>query len=360
MIPVRLLKVVETSEVSMPNDGVTPFAVVLGSINMDITARVQQFPQIGETLLASSGFFKGGGKGANQALALAKDGADVRLWGCVGQDAWGQLLLDELVQQGVDTSQVGRSESPTGVGMIALDCQGENQIIVLPGANHAVSSQWVKQRWGAMDAAIASLGSIGSAGVLAIAQLELPLEAVRLFLTEAKRRGAVTVLNPSPWQAFDPTLMDVTDIVILNELEARSLQQDHQIDLQTWVTLGELSESSNGMSRAAVVTRGALGADLMMPQRFVSVPGVVVDVVDTVGAGDCFAGVFVARVVRSMTHIPPQAEGCEPPSVNETVETVLEQALRAAVVASALSVTREGAQTCPQSWEIEAKLKELG
>ena len=244
-----------------------PKIVVVGSLNVDHTLRVPHIPAPGETLTSSSMLTCFGGKGANQAVAAARAGGAVSMIGCVGVDDFGTRYIEALKAEGIDTSGILRSETPTGSAFIAVDDCGENSIIVNPGANHAITPEDLEKH--------AHL--IRGTDVLLL-QLECPLPVVRRAAEIAREAGVRVILNPSPLgEAFLAERFEV-DVLIVNEGEAEQITPNR-----------ELSEA---MCRHLIITRGA-DATLSISEAGVAEiqpPNVVP--VDTVGAGDTFAGAF--------------------------------------------------------------------
>ena len=244
-----------------------PKIVVVGSLNVDHTLRVPHIPAPGETLTSSSMLTCFGGKGANQAVAAARAGGAVSMIGCVGVDDFGTRYIEALKAEGIDTSGILRSETPTGSAFIAVDDCGENSIIVNPGANHAITPEDLEKH--------AHL--IRRTDVLLL-QLECPLPVVRRAAEIAREAGVRVILNPSPLgEAFLAERFEV-DVLIVNEGEAEQITPNR-----------ELSEA---MCRHLIITRGA-DATLSISEAGVAEiqpPNVVP--VDTVGAGDTFAGAF--------------------------------------------------------------------
>lgn len=245
----------------------TPSIVVVGSLNVDHTLRVPHIPAPGETLTSGSMLTCFGGKGANQAVAAARAGGRVAMIGCVGVDDFGTRYVDALKAEGIDTTGILRSETPTGSAFIAVDDAGENSIIVNPGANHAISLEDIEKH----------AGLIRGADVLLV-QLECPLPVVRRAAEIACESGVKVILNPSPLsEAFLANRFDV-DVLIVNEGEAERITPNR-----------DLKEAK---CRQLIITRGAestlkiteTGASEFAPPK--------VTPVDTVGAGDTFAGAF--------------------------------------------------------------------
>ncbi|RED64555.1 MULTISPECIES: ribokinase [Cohnella] len=289
-----------------------PVVAVVGSINMDIVVESSSFPQPGETVMGRSIAYFAGGKGANQAVAAARLGADVRMIGAIGSDNFGSELLAGLKAEGIDTRGVKVTEGASGIASILVS-GGENEIVVVPGANGELRPEDV--------AANASL--IEEADIVLV-QLEVPQDTVEAALKLAKTYGKKTVLNPAPAGRFPDEWLPLADIVTPNETELAALVGEERLDDPLVLQEATNKLHMRGASRI-IVTLGANGAALSLGDGEIArVPGHRVTVVDTTGAGDTFHGALAAA----------WAGGLELP-----------EALAAAVKASALSVTKEGAQT---------------
>ncbi len=267
--------------------------LVLGSLNVDLVTHVERHPRPGETVLGEGLERLAGGKGANQAVAAAAAGANVVMLGAVGDDEAGRACLDRLRRLGIDTSGVAvRPDQPTGTALIVVDSDGENTIVVAPGANGHVGDE-------ALEVARSA-----AAGDVLLAQLEVPLDTVARACAAASDRGARVVLNVAPYADLPADVVAHADPVVVNEHEARLLAD------------------TAGLPPSLLVTFGARGADWdgLRPPA-VDVPEA--EVVDTTGAGDAFCGVLAAALARG-----------------EERET----ALRAALQAGADSVRHPGAQ----------------
>jgi ribokinase len=251
--------------------------VVVGSLNIDYTLRVTRIPAPGETLTARSMFSCLGGKGANQAIAAARAGAKTALIGCVGEDESGTRYLEALKNEGIDTRGIERSSTPTGVAFIAVDDAGENSIIVNPGANHEVTRAQVERHADLIREADALL-----------LQLECPLPVVRLAADIARAAGVRVILNPSPLtEAFLADPFEV-DVLIVNEGEARKLAPNRRLQ--------------EAKSRQLVITRGAESTLHVTEGGLVEYVPPKVSPVDTVGAGDAFAGAFAVASSEGQAH----------------------------------------------------------
>jgi ribokinase len=299
--------------------------VVLGSANLDLVVRQPRLPQPGETMFGTSFATVAGGKGLNQAIAAARAGADVAFLGAVGRDAFGAQLREALRADGVATDGLADVDGSTGTAHIAVMDDGENSIVIVPGANAAVTHL--------DDAARTAL----TGARYLVAQLERPLTLVAEAFALAREAGARTVLTPAPVQALAPALLADTDILVPNSGEARALagvDDDRAAAAALSLSVGV---SAGGPAGIVVMTRGPHGATVAQGGEIVAdVAPRVVDAVDTTGAGDTFAGVLVARL-----------------SLGDTQE----RALRAATVAASIAVTRPGASTSMPRWaEVEALL----
>jgi ribokinase len=233
---------------------------VVGSLNIDLVTTVETHPQPGETVRGTGLDRLPGGKGANQALAAARAGARTLLCGRIGADGTG--YRDGLAERGVDCAGVRTvADTPSGHALIAVDGHGENTIIVIPGANAALTPADVDGH----------AAAISAADVLLL-QLEIPMAAVLRAAEVARRAGVRVLLNPSPWSVPPAELLAVADPLVVNEHEAARLPAGGAGSV--CVTLGD---------------RGARWGELTAP----AVPG---DVVDTTGAGDSFAGALAAAL----------------------------------------------------------------
>ncbi|MCB1276683.1 ribokinase [Prosthecobacter sp.] len=244
-----------------------PSIVVVGSSNVDHTLRVPRIPTPGETLTSSSMLTCFGGKGANQAVAAARAGGRVAMIGCVGVDDFGTRYIEALKAEGIDTSGVLRSETTTGSAFIAVDDAGENSIIVNPGANHAITVADLDKHAELIRRADALL-----------LQLECPLPVVRRAAQIAREAGVKVILNPSPLsEAFLADRFEV-DVLIVNEGEAETITPNHNL--------------KEAKCRQLIITRGAESTLSITEAGVGEVLPPKVTPVDTVGAGDTFAGAF--------------------------------------------------------------------
>lgn len=282
--------------------------VVIGSSNMDLTATVDRLPARGETLFGRRFVQSLGGKGANQAVAAARAGAEVSFLSKVGTDAHGDVIEQRLQLEGLLRPVLLRdAEAPTGVAMILVDGAGDNQIVVVPGSNHRLTAQDVRQQ----------AGMLAGARVLLV-QMEIAQEAVEAALVLAKQQGLTTILNPAPACPLSPDLLTLVDILTPNETEACTL---------TGITdpagaAGVLALQAEG---TIVVTCGDQGAWLSRGTQSIPihVPTFVVEALDSTGAGDAFNGALACALSEGMG---------------------IERALEWANAAGALATTIEGAQ----------------
>ncbi len=270
---------------------------VCGSITADVIGYGSRLPRRGESVLGRRLLVAPGGKGANQAVAAARLGARVRLFGARGDDAYGQLCAAALAKDGVDLSSVVvRSDSATGVALICVDDAGDNQILALPGANASVTAP------------------TPCGASVWLCQGEVPTEAVLGTLAAARADGALAVCNPSPLHAIDAEVVARFDLAVVNELEHEAL--------------------AGRLPARVVLTRGARGV-VLLPEGD-EIPAIPARVVDTTGAGDAFAGAFAAEVAAGRG---------------------VAAALRFASVVAGMSVEREGCQpSYPRRGEVETRL----
>lgn len=257
---------------------------VAGSINMDVVAKANRYPALGETVPGTQVHFFPGGKGANQAVAAAKLGAVTRLIGRVGRDAFGSELREFLTSQGVDLRQVRETASVhTGTAVITI-ANANNAIVVVPGANGLVDDVDVS-------------GGTYAAGDILVSQFEIPVQTVRAFFSNGRQVGARTILNPAPAIEFDRSLLGLVDVLILNESELSFLSGQKLSENDPVSRFVEAARSLRATERQTVcVTLGARGCVALVEDDVVDVAGRAVTAVDTTGAGDCFVGAIAAQL----------------------------------------------------------------
>ncbi len=297
--------------------------LVAGSINTDLVGRFQRAPEAGETVTGSTFQVFGGGKGANQAVAAARSGAETAMLGAVGNDDFGRQRLDDLLADNVDVTDVDVTpDAASGVALILVDeATGQNRIGYIPGATMTVGPA----------AAVDAVERYRPAVVLAT--LELPEDARDAAFAAARNIGAMVVVNATPEaQGVRPHLPFI-DALVVNETEAADLL-GHPVDAAN-AAEGARQLAALGPS-IVLITLGAAGAMLVANGDAVKIPAPAVEVVDTTGAGDATVGAFGARL----------AAGADAVS-----------AARAGVVAGSLACTRPGAQpSMPTAAEIDALL----
>lgn len=256
--------------------------VVVGSINMDYSLRVQQLPRKGETVSASSYVVTAGGKGANQAVATRRLGAEVALIGALGADEAGRELRERLQQEGIDVTGVEVSDARTGIAQIAVEDSGENSIVIAPGANGELESGWIEQNEALLRAAD-----------FVLVQLEIPMEAVAYAVRAAHRFGRKVILNPAPAKPVPEELYPYIDILTPNETELQKLTDCS--DVQE----GARALLAKGVKRV-VVTLGKRGCFYMDAEHTLVVPSTPILAVDATGAGDAFNGALAVALSEKM------------------------------------------------------------
>lgn len=302
--------------------------VVVGSVNTDLTVQTARLPMRGETVLGSALHTSFGGKGANQAVAAKRAGAQTTLLAKLGRDRYGEDYAVHLCQEGLDTATLQWApDRPTGVALIAVDRRGQNQIVVAPGANAALQP----------DDLAANEAPLTSAQALLV-QLETPLATVEAALRSAKTAGVITVLNPAPARRLPARFAPLVDLLIPNEVEATMLCGKPVGSLrQARGAVNLLYEQGYGM---VVLTLGRRGAVYRDAHGLGHIPAFQVEAKDTTAAGDTFVGYLACAL----------AEG-----------RLLSEAVRLANAAAALSVTRIGAQpSIPQRREVQDFIAKTG
>jgi ribokinase len=301
-----------------------PRIVVVGSTNLDMVVKAARIPRPGETVLGGRFTTSPGGKGANQAVAAARLGADVTFVARVGSDPIGREAVEQFRREGIRTDYlIEDSAEAHGVALILVDEQGENAIAVAPGANARLSPEDVDRA----EPAFAACDGV-------LLQLEVPLAAVDRAVALAKKHGKRVMLNPAPYMAVPNALLSRVDVLTPNETEAEMLLGGGEAGLGGIAnTAGELLRKGVG---CVIVTLGREGVFVVTPEGEYHLPGKHVKAVDTTAAGDAFSGALAVWL----------AEGLE-----------FREAVRRAIAASALSVTRMGAQaSLPTRAELEAML----
>ena len=301
-----------------------PRVVVVGSANADMVVRVPQLPIPGETLLGGAFALVPGGKGANQAVAASRLGAVVTFVGCVGADGFGDMLVLNLENEGVDTRFVVRDpDAPTGVALITVDeTFGENTIVVAPGANARLSPALV-------DMAAAAIRDAD----IVLCQLEIPLGTVLTAFQIARAAGKQTLLNPAPAQMLSDELLSAASVLTPNQTEAAQiLGGDYD------PSAAALMLKHRGVE-SVVITLGSAGARLVTSASNLGIPAFPAEhVVDTTAAGDCFAGALAVALGEGQS---------------------LEDAVKFASAAASLSVETEGAQpSLPNRLAVNKRLME--
>ncbi|RLE93905.1 MAG: ribokinase [Thermoprotei archaeon] len=305
-----------------------PVAVVVGTMHMDFVIYVDQLPKLGETVLGHKFETFPGGKGANQAVALARLGAEVYMVSRVGEDFVGKELLENAKRNNVKTDYVVvDSEEKSGVAFIIVDKEGENVIAVAPGVDNRICIEDLNRAEPAFSKAS-----------VVLAQLEIPVETALEAMKRGKEKGALTILNVAPVKKLPLDQLKYVDILVLNARELEAL-----VKIATGETLNYIEASRRILEQGVstvIVTRGKEGAEIITKEYSKLIPTFKVKVVDTVGAGDAFCGALAYALSR-------KAE--------------LEDAVRFANMVAALKVTKKGAQTgLPYLSEVRKFAEEQG
>lgn len=285
--------------------------VVVGSLNMDLVTRASRLPRAGETLIGQTFSTVPGGKGANQAVASARLGADVSMIGCVGTDAYGTQLRDALQVEGIDCQAVSTVDGSSGVALIVVDDSSQNAIVIVAGSNGELT-----------PASLQAFDAVLQAADVIVCQLEVPMNTVGYALKRGRELGKTVILNPAPASAALPAEWYASiDYLIPNESEASAL---------SGVTVDSIDSAKAAATHLiqagagkVIITLGAQGALFTDGQGFEHLLAPKVKAVDTTAAGDTFVGGFAAALANGKSEA---------------------EAIRFGQVAAALSVTRAGAQ----------------
>jgi ribokinase len=298
---------------------------------MDLVLSVDRLPRAGETIAGGDLALYPGGKGANQACAAGRLGGRVSMIALVGQDAFGDRLIESLQQAGVDTTGVGRSDRATGCASIYVMPNGENSIVISPGANAALVPAALPCSARAhacsvdtpVDASLAA--SVIASGDYLLAQLETPLETVQAAFQAARDSRALTILDPAPARALPGALLGLVDFLTPNQTEAATILGAPDMQIRTFQDAAEAATQLLKLGPTGVVIKlGSLGCFVHTPAFVGPVEAFPVSAVDTTAAGDVFNGAFAVALAEGK----PVAE-----------------AARFANAAAAISVTRPGAQS---------------
>lgn len=290
--------------------------IVFGSINVDFIARVLHFPIPGETVIGYDFQNLPGGKGANQAVACAKLEAEVMMIGCVGSDIFGDNIITELKNSGVDVSLISRNNRvSTGIALITINKTGENNIIIIPGANRKIGENELMILEDALE----------KADILLL-QLEIPIDTVLQAAILGKEKKVTVILDPAPAQKFPEELLRLVDIFTPNEIETASLVG---FNIDSWDKASEAAHIflQKGVKQSIIKlgNRGAFLANQKFEQIYPSVP---VEAIDTIGAGDAFNGALAVALNEGKT-------------INEAVQW--------GNAAGAFAATKKGTQTAMPS-----------
>jgi ribokinase len=318
-----------------------PDILVVGSLNADLVVRSPRFPQPGETLSGEDLQVIPGGKGANQAVAAARLGANVSMLGCVGRDNFGDFLLDNLKSNNVDSHLIQRDDSSTGTAIIVVDESGQNSIVLSAGANGKVSLLDVEHA-SFPDPSTRS----GRRFSLLLLQLEIPTPIVLSAAKLAKENNVQVILNPAPAKELPDELISLADFIIPNETELSLLTGMEVDDIpSTEKAAKKLLERG---AKNVIVTLGSNGALIVTPELLEHIQPFKVDVVDTTAAGDAFIGGFATKLLESTSSLANPQEQV----------LALQNAVRYGCACGALAATRFGAQpSLPTKAEIRVILE---
>jgi len=299
--------------------------IIVGSINMDIVARMAHLPRSGETVFGNELHYIPGGKGSNQAVAASRLGENVYLVGKLGNDVFGQSLTDFLSNEQLKLDFLSRSDThPTGVALITLDKQSENAIVVISGSNFQLVEKDVDEVDINMNDVIVSV-------------FEIPQPTIKHLFQKAQRLKAKTILNPAPASEIMDGLLETVDYLIVNETELAFFSNQSHISENADGIVQHAKDLRYHPNQVIIVTLGAKGVICVAGEQVIQVNGISIDAVDTTGAGDCFTGAFAVAISEQMQ---------------------IEDALKFANTAASISVQQMGASTSmPYRSDVENKLR---
>lgn len=293
---------------------------VVGSMNMDLVVKTDEIPKIGETVLGNEFLQIPGGKGANQGVAIAKLNNPVNFLGMIGKDSFGEILLKSMESSGISIKHIEKTDDATGIAIINVDKTGNNNIVVIPGANARVDNEYLNRHYTAFEEA-----------EIVVFQLEIPIETVKEGLRISKKIGKITILNPAPAQELDDVIISNTDILIPNEHE---LERISKIKVNDNASMLEAAKVLlNKGIKQIIVTLGSKGVLYIDKEGHQFFKSYKVNVVDTTAAGDSFIGGFTSSYVE-----------------DRNIEKAIEMGQKTA----ALSIQKVGAQSSlPTKEEVE-------
>lgn len=294
--------------------------LVIGSLNMDLVVKVAKLPKLGETILGETLYENPGGKGANQAVAAAKLGGNVSMIGKLGNDNYGEQLLQNLKNNNIRTEGIIRCDKITGTAVIEVDSAGNNNIVVIPGSNSELSKEDIDSKAELLDKTD-----------IVILQQEIPIETVEYSLEQASKKGKITILNPAPAIKITEKILTFTDFLILNETELELVSGKESIPEAEYIQA--IKELKNKGAKNIILTLGEKGGMYTDGEEVKDYKALKVKAVDSTAAGDSFIGAFALKLAENAT---------------------VSDALNFAVGVSALTVTRSGAQ---QSLPTQEELK---
>ena len=303
--------------------------LVIGSLNADLVVRAPHFPQPGETISGDDLHIIPGGKGANQAVAAARQGASVAMLGRVGKDSFGPFLLDSLKSDSVDVTNVLVDDSATGTAIIVVDANGQNSIVLSAGANGKVTSK--------------DFEALKIEAKILLLQLEIPLKTVIHAAKWGKQKGMIVILNPAPARELPDELIANVDYILPNETELNLLSGVPVTDITS------AEKAARGLlargAKNVVVTLGEKGALFVSNKQVSQAAAHKIEVVDTTAAGDAFIGGFASKLLESDSSLSKTKQQAASLHIN---------AVKYANACGALAATKFGAQpSLPTKEEVE-------
>lgn len=282
------------------------YVSVIGSLNYDFFLRVSKEPENGETLNADKVEFSCGGKGANQAYQIGKLGIETYMFGCVGNDSYGEKSIDSLRKANINVNHIEIKDNNTGLGFVTVQSNGDVKAIIDSGANKYVGIEYVKSRY-----------EVIFNSKIIVLQMEIPIEIVEYIIKEASKNNNIIILNAAPAYKIQRSVLKLVDYLVVNEVEA-SFYINEFLGKKTNDLLSDTKQLNDIVKKGIVLTLGAKGSYYISSNNLTHINAVKTKVIDTTGAGDSYIGAFVVGLFNGLDPIKACNLGAKASSITIT------------------------------------------